>query len=63
MANIKLKNEDKCTRIGRDIINLLGLHYNADGKYDTSWGDKHPMGLYLTIKRVIEEGEEREGLK
>jgi len=29
----------------------------SNGRYNTTWGDKTPLGLYLTVKRFIEESE------
>jgi hypothetical protein len=33
-----------------------GLKVKANGRVNTEWGDKYPLGLYYTIKRIIEEG-------
>jgi hypothetical protein len=45
--------------IGRTIAHLLGLkklrNYGTGIRYDTAWGTKTDLGLYLTIKRVIDE--------
>ena len=41
--------------IGLKIADMLGLSQDADGRYYTAWGTKTPLGLYLTIKRVISE--------
>jgi len=45
------------TTTGELLANLLHLKKNDKGRYDTAWGDKTALGLYLTIKRVIDEGE------
>jgi len=42
---------------GLELIDLLGLKVKANGRVNTSWGDKSDMGLYLTVKRFIEESE------
>jgi len=47
--------EAKCHKGGKALANLLHLKKNKNGRYDTSWGDKTELGLYLTIKRVVEE--------
>jgi len=41
---------------GLAIAKLLDLHRNEVGRYNTAIGDKTPLGLYRTIKRIIEEG-------
>lgn len=40
---------------GVKLAELLQLSKNANGLYDTTWGDKTAKGLFLTIKRVLEE--------
>ena len=32
-----------------------GLRVKRNGRVDTTWGDKTPLGLYQVIKRVFEE--------
>ncbi len=41
--------------IGLQIANMLGLNQNTDGRYFTTWGTKTPLGLYLSIKRIIKD--------
>ena len=48
---------DRQTAIGHDIINMLFLKVKKNGRVDTTWGDKTPLGLYLTLQRIM--GEER----
>ena len=43
------------TEKGTFLILLLGLKVKRNGRVDTSWGDKTPAGLYLTIKRFMEQ--------
>ena len=45
---------DRQTAIGEDIIKLLHLKVKENGRVDTSWGDKTPFGLFLTVQRFIE---------
>ncbi len=33
-----------------------GLKIKRNGRIDTNWGDKSPIGLLRTIKRILEEG-------
>ena len=28
----------------------------VNGRFDTAWGDKTAIGLFLTVKRIIDEG-------
>ena len=44
---------DRQTSIGNDIINILFLKVKANGRVDTGWGDKTPLGLYLTLQRIM----------
>ena len=50
--------DEKATRIGLKIMELLFLELNSQGRVDTDGGDKTPLGLALTIKRIFEEEEE-----
>ena len=47
---------------GLAIADLLGLKLKPNGRYDTNveYGDKSPIGLALTVKRVLAEAEEAE---
>lgn len=38
------------------VLNLPKLR-SEPGRYFTSWGSKTPLGLYRTVKRIIEDGE------
>jgi hypothetical protein len=51
---------DECERRGKMIVDLLGLkplRGYEDPRYDTSGGTKTVLGLYNTVKRIIEKGE------
>ena len=41
-------------KMGLEIIELLGLKVKANGRVDTAWGDKSPLGLVLTLKGIME---------
>ena len=43
---------------GNFIASLLGLKAGKDGRYDTSWGSKTPMGLYRCILCIVESDSE-----
>lgn len=47
--------EAEQTRRGDLLAYVLALHIN-DGRYQTEWGDKTALGLYRTVKRILEEG-------
>ena len=48
--------KEQQTRKGEEIAELLNLKHSADftDRYDTSGGDKTALGLYLTVKRLME---------
>lgn len=46
-------------KIGQEIADMLMLRKTNNGRYETTWGDKTPLGLYLTLKRIIEEEGEK----
>jgi hypothetical protein len=41
--------------IGEKLIEVLQLKKKPNGRVDTTWGDKTPLGLYLTVQAVIEQ--------
>jgi len=43
-------------KTGEKLIEVLMLRRKANDRVDTTWGDKTAMGLFLTVKRIIEEG-------
>lgn len=46
------------TKRGHLIAAVLMLKKKRDnGRYNTAWGDKTALGLYRTVKRIIETGE------
>jgi hypothetical protein len=40
-------------RKGEQLIKLLGLRVKPNGRVDTEWGDKTPLGLYRTVARFM----------
>ena len=42
---------------GLMLAEVLHLGTNKNGRFDTEWGEKTELGLYLIAKRVIERGE------
>lgn len=47
-------------QIGNKLIELLDLRVKDNGRVDTSGGDKTPVGLARTVKRLIAEAEKGE---
>jgi len=41
--------------IGNKLIEVLQLKLKQNGRVDTSWGDKNPVGLAQVVKRIIQE--------
>lgn len=50
------------TEIGRRLARVLKLRRSkgTGERYDTEWGTKTPLGVYLTIRRLMQEGGEDE---
>lgn len=49
------KNDQAFTDAGEAIIDVLRLKRQPDGRVNTLWGNKTPLGLALTIMRLIDE--------
>ena len=49
--------EAENTRRGQLLAEVLQLKKLRNGRYDTQWGDKTALGLFLTVQRIINEGE------
>ena len=41
------------TEISKELIEILQLKIKPNGRIDTAWGDKSPMGLIRTVRRII----------
>jgi hypothetical protein len=41
--------------IGNKLIEVLQLKLKPNGRVDTTWGDKTPIGLVQVVKRIIQE--------
>lgn len=49
--------ESEETRRGQLLVDVLCLRPSKEkGRYHTQWGTKTPLGLYRTIKRIVEQG-------
>lgn len=51
----ELDEDNEDTSIGLSLIAILQLKVKPNGRVDTKWGDKTPMGLARTVKRILEE--------
>ena len=61
MNAIKEITEEEKADLGKGIASLLYLkkkksNYGTPPSYETMWGTKTPLGLYETMKRIIETG-------
>jgi len=48
-------NNAHLSRVGKRIANILMLKQDKQGLYNTTWGTKTDIGLYRTVKRIIDE--------
>jgi len=46
--------ETEQARCGKYLADVLCLK-SRSGRYDTQWGSKTPLGLYLTVQRILQE--------
>ena len=47
-------DEKQAEKTGKRLIEILGLKVKANGRVDTTWGDKTPLGLALTVERILQ---------
>jgi len=48
-------NDEVAAKLGKELAVLLHLKQTKNGRYDTTYGDKTPLGLLRTIERIINE--------
>lgn len=48
-------NKTHLSMMGKLIADILQVKMNKSGRYVTTWGDKTALGLYRTVKRIIDE--------
>lgn len=53
-ANAQDKAEADLRSQGEQIIEVLQLEVKANGRVDTTGGDKTPIGLARTMRRILE---------
>jgi hypothetical protein len=51
---IKADNSEDLN-IGNKLIEVLQLKVKQNGRVDTTWGDKTPVGIAQVVKRIIQE--------
>ena len=49
-------SEQEQTRRGGMLADVLLLRKDHEGRWPSAWGNKTNLGLYRTVKRIIEEG-------
>ena len=49
-----MDEEEKLQKVGETLIKVLNLKVKKNGRVDTIWGDKYPIGLARTVKRILE---------
>jgi hypothetical protein len=56
---MNLTNEEILKRglLLAEVLQLKETEEHNDKRYKTTWGTKTAYGLYLTAKRIIEQGE------
>ena len=42
-------------QLGNKLIEVLNLKVKKNGRVDTQWGDKTPIGLGATVARIVKE--------
>ena len=47
-------DEKQAKIAGEQLIEILNLKVKANGRVDTTWGDKTPTGLALTVERILQ---------
>jgi len=52
------RTRDIMTAKGKELAEMLGLKRKANGRYNTTRGDKTDLGLYLSVERFIQEAQE-----
>jgi len=45
--------EKQAKAAGEKLIEVLNLKVKKNGRVDTEWGDKTPLGLALTVERIL----------
>jgi hypothetical protein len=55
MQVYEMLSEQQARKVGEQIIEMLCLTKNKDGRYNTSWGSKTVVGLGRCAQRIVVE--------
>lgn len=57
MSSLNSDNPEEAEdfNIGNKLIEILQLKLKRNGRVETTWGDKTPIGLAKVVKRIIQE--------
>lgn len=55
MQVTNMLTESQARKVGEQIIEMLSLTKNKNGRYNTSWGDKTVEGLGRCAQRIVVE--------
>ena len=55
MQVMEMLSEQQARKVGEQIIEMLGLTKNKNGRYNTTWGDKTVEGLGRCAQRIVVE--------
>jgi len=55
---MKTLTDERAEILGNNLIQLLHLKVKENGRVDTFWGDKTPIGLAKTVLRVVVDHQE-----
>ena len=50
---MKTIDDTLAEKLGKTLAELLNLPLKKNGRYDTAWGDKTPIGLFRSVERVV----------
>ena len=55
MQVYEMLSEKQARKVGEQLIEMLNLTKNANGMYNTSWGNKTAEGLGRAVQRLLVE--------
>jgi hypothetical protein len=55
MQVMEMLSEQQARKVGEQIVEMLSLTKNKDGRYNTSWGSKTVEGLGRCAQRIVVE--------
>ena len=48
-------SDEQAQKLGEQLIEVLQLKVKSNGRVDTSWGDKTPIGLGKTVEQIVKD--------